>query len=506
MVLRLSARQHSRCEPVVSSITCLHVNLRILLYFARRDGRTGTMRPRMLSLRYTGTGLVTSASAIPLHRQGAAFAGPLGYQPGYASAPDVSATTFTHRVSCILLVSATVLQKVAIPGTGSSETSIPISMAVLFGMILLALVRGVLVVDGRRLAAYLLFLASTAVSFILSDSLRISMTSWIFMVVMQATFTFRFAEGKFDFQRTLRFVSSLAVFCSMVGVAQFFSQFVIDRRIAFFMDYYTPPTMLMSGFNFTIPIIWDSPILKSNGVFFAEPSFFCQFLAVGLIVELLRAARPVRLGLIGFGIICSYSGTGLMTLALFVPWYIISRRRFDLMILGGIAVLLLLTQAQSLQLSAITDRTSEFTNPNSSGFGRFVSIFLVIHEFILRDLPTLLFGRGPGSVMEYFTRLHFGAFDPTWGKIFYEYGLIGSVLYMAFFTKSYFMSRPELRVPLCFTYFFLGGYLVNSSIIIQLLVLVSLPAQSMMQKAADKQRAAVRLRGGRFPTGALPKA
>jgi hypothetical protein len=248
--------------------------------------------------------------------------------------------------------------------------------------------------------------------------------------------------------------------------------------------------MLMSGFNFMIPIIWGSPILKSNGVFFAEPSFFCQFLAVGLIVELLRAARPLRLILIGLGIVCSYSGSGLMTLALFVPWYIINRRRYDLMVFGVIAFLLLLTQAESLQLSAITDRTAEFTNPNSSGFGRFVSIFLVINEFILRDLPTLLFGRGPGSVMEFFSRLHYGAFDPTWGKVFYEYGLVGSIFYVVFFTKSYVLSRRELRVPLAFTYFFLGGYLVNSSIIIQLLVLVALPAERWSRTADTPQRSA----------------
>jgi hypothetical protein len=400
-----------------------------------------------------------------------------------------SATRLTHRLSCILLISATVLQKIAIPGTGSSETSIPISMVVLFGALLIALGRGVAVVDPWRLAAFLVFLSSTALSFIMSDSARVSMTSWIFLVVMQSTFTIRFVEGSFDFRRTMLFVSNLAIFCSAVGVAQFFSQFVVGREVAFFMEYYTPPTMLMSGFNFIIPIIWDSPILKSNGVFFAEPSFFCQFLAIGLTVELLRGARPLRLLAIGAGLVCSYSGTGLMTLGLFVPWYIISRRRYDLMVLGVIGILLLLAMSEVLQLSAITDRTSEFSNPNSSGFGRFVSIFLVIHEFILTDAWTLLFGRGPGSVMEFFSRLYYGAFDPTWGKIFYEYGLIGSILYLVFFTRSFVLSRAELIMPLGFTYFFLGGYLVNSSIIIQLLVLVVLPAEGWRRRV-DAQRPA----------------
>lgn len=406
------------------------------------------------------------------------------------------ATGLTHTLSCILLISATILQKIAIPGTGSSETSIPISMVVLFVVLLVALGRGVAVVDPWRLSAYLVFLSSTAVSFILSDSGRLSTTSWAFLVVMQSTFVLRFADGSFDFRRTMLFVSNLSVFCSLVGVAQFFSQFVVGRETAFFMEYYTPPTMLMSGFNFIIPIIWDSPILKSNGVFFAEPSFFCQFLAIGLIVELMRGARPLRLLAIGFGLVVSYSGSGLMTLALFVPWYIISRRRYDLMILGGLGLLLLLTQAESLQLTAITDRTSEFSNPNSSGFGRFVSIFLVLQDYILTDAQTVLFGRGPGTVMEYFSRLHYGAFDPTWGKVFYEYGLIGSILYLIFFTRSFVLARRELIIPLGFTYFFLGGYLVNAFIIIQLLVLVALPAEGWTRRKGPVPRP---IGAGRFP-------
>lgn len=409
----------------------------------------------------------------PLIGLGPSFAPP-GRFP--AALQGAAATQFTHRVSCLLLVSATLLQKIAIPGTGSSETSLPISLLVLAAALLSALAGGVLVVDGRRLAAYLAFLAAGAISFLVSDSLRSSVTAWIFVAALQAGFVLRFAAGRFDHARTLLFASNLAVTCAAIGIGQFFAQFAVGRDMAFFLDFYAPPGILMSGYNFLIPIIWDSPILKSNGVFFAEPSFFCQFLAIGLIVELLRAARPWRLAIIGLGLVCSYSGTGLMTLALCLPLYIVQRRRYDLMLLGLFGLLVLLSQADFLQLSAITDRTSEFTDPNSSGFGRFISIFLVIQEFILTDAKALLFGRGPGSVMEYFSRLHFGAYDPTWGKIFYEYGLVGSLWYLAFFVQSFILARRELRLPLAFTYFFLGGYLVNPAIIILLLVLVTLPA------------------------------
>jgi hypothetical protein len=408
--------------------------------------------------------------------------------PMTADARIRQASDATYRLSGFLLISGIVLQKFAVPGTGNSESSIPLTMIALFAVIFVALCKQVLVVDGWRLAAFMAFLSSAAVSLLLSNSQYLSTTSWAYMAVIQATFIFRFAEGRFDFQRIMAFVSNIAVLSSIAGVAQFFAQFAVGRQYAFFIEFYTPPTMLLSGFNFMNPIIWDSPILKSNGVFFAEPSFFCQFLAIGLIVELLRSARPLRLAILGMGIVCSYSGTGLMTLALFVPWYIVKRRRYDLIILGGVCLVILLTQAQSLQLSAITDRVDEFTNPSSSGFGRFFSIFFLLRDFIFTDLQVMLFGRGPGTVREYWSMLYYGAFDPTWGKIVYEYGVVGSFLYAIFFTKSFFMSRKELRIPLAFTYFLLGGYLANSSVVLQLLVLVAWPAVER-RKLAEAPRA-----------------
>ncbi|MBB5694969.1 hypothetical protein [Muricoccus pecuniae] len=388
---------------------------------------------------------------------------------------ETDSTNLSFRLSCLLILSGTVLQKIAIPGTGGTETAIPISTPMLLLTVVLLLLRGKLVVDGWRLTFFLMFLTSTIVSFLASDSIRLSTTSWMYLVVIQSAFVFRYTKGSFDFERLLRFTANFAFVAALLGLAQFFSQFVVGRSLAFPIENFAPATILLPGFNYIIPIVWDSPILKSNGYFFAEPSFFCQFLAIGLIVELLRGLRLLRLGVIAAGILCSYSGTGMMTLALFLPWYIISRKRYELVVIGLIGLAVVLAFGPSLHLSAITNRVSEFSSQDSSAFGRFLSIFFVLGQFIITDLWTVLFGRGPGTVMEYFNRLSYGAFDPTWGKIAYEYGLVGFVLYFTYFTRSFVLARPELRVPLGFTYLFLGGYLVNSSVVLQLLVLVSWP-------------------------------
>ena len=225
-------------------------------------------------------------SALPFAKPILASAGPhLSEARGGASSPGLT-------LCCTLLLTATVLQKIAIPGTGSSDVSIPMSMVVLFAAMAFGVLRGLLVADGWRLMAYLLFLTSTVVSLVLSPSTHTSMTSWLFLLVMQTPFIVRFARGALDVRRLYDFAAHLGFWCAIIGLGQFALQFVIGPKLVFPIETFAPASILMSGFNFIIPIVWNSPILKSNGVFFAEPSFFCQFLAIAIIVELHGTARP----------------------------------------------------------------------------------------------------------------------------------------------------------------------------------------------------------------------
>jgi hypothetical protein len=59
-------------------------------------------------------------------------------------------------------------------------------------------------------------------------------------------------------------------------------------------------------------------------------------------------------------------------------------------------------------------------------FGRAVEW---LQSVVFANDYTLLTGRGPGKVQEQFHYLSHNAFDTTWGKIVYEYGLVGSLIY-----------------------------------------------------------------------------
>ena len=112
--------------------------------------------------------------------------------------------------------------------------------------------------------------------------------------------------------------SNAAFFCgsasvaALIGVAQFVGQFVFGADIAFFLDKHLPENVTVSGYNSLIPLYWDSPVYKSNGVFFLEPSFLSQYMAVAIILELLFFSNWKRVVLYAAAMFASFSGTGMV--------------------------------------------------------------------------------------------------------------------------------------------------------------------------------------------------
>ena len=215
----------------------------------------------------------------------------------------------------------------------------------------------------------------------------------------------------------------------MLGIAQSIAQFLIGPALPFSLDLFLPGSLSLEGFNQLIPLSYGASVYKSNGVFLAEPSFFSQFLAVGVIIEVVRRCRPSRLGLYLVALLCSYSGSGLIMLAVFVPFYLVQRRQFTLLAMGGLCIVVIVLAADSLQLDALVSRAREFSNPGSSGYARFISPFVYIRDHLFADPVTLLLGRGPGTVTEHFESYYYTPFDPTWAKLIYEFGVLGCAAY-----------------------------------------------------------------------------
>jgi hypothetical protein len=369
----------------------------------------------------------------------------------------------------ITLLSAVFLQKIALPGTGGIY---PLNLLIFPAVTIAAFVAGILEVNTAAFIWYALFALVGSFSAALSSSSHVSVLSLGFLVVAQFPLVFRCVQPGESYRRVINLLSTVGCISALIGVLQFVGQFVVGVDTAFFLDTRLPASMTVTGYNSLIPLYWSSPVYKSNGFFFLEPSFFCQFLAIAVVAELLLGPRALRLFILIAGLVCSYSGTGLTMLALFLPFYFIHHghsRLIVFVILVGAALILF---GDALHLDAFTRRLSELSDVQSSGWARFLSMFTVLQNVVFANDLTAFLGRGPGTVQEQFRLLSFNAFDPTWGKVIYEYGLLGSLVYFRFFYLAFCKGPKGLRFAVGYTYLFLGGYLLNASVLMQLAALV----------------------------------
>jgi hypothetical protein len=364
---------------------------------------------------------------------------------------------------------AVFLQKIALPGTGGIY---PLSLFIFPAVTAAAFFTGILEINTTAFFWYAGFVLMGIISTALSPSPHVSVLSLGFLVVVQLPLVFRCKSPDIPYKRVLEFLSTLGCVSALIGILQFAGQSAFGLDVVFFLDKHMPESLTVVGYNSLIPLYWTSPVFKSNGVFFLEPAFFCQFLAIAVVAELLVGPRTLRLLLLAAGLVCSYSGTGLTMLALFLPFYLLRHGHSRLFFFAALTSPVVIFFGDALSLDAFTRRISEFSNVESSGWARFLSMFSVLKNVVFANDLTFFLGRGPGTVQEQFRLLSFNAFDPTWGKVVYEYGLLGALVYFRFFYVAFCRGPRGLRFAVGYTYLFLGGYLLNPSVLMQVAALV----------------------------------
>ncbi|WP_132251191.1 hypothetical protein [Methylobacterium segetis] len=373
-----------------------------------------------------------------------------------------------YRLCLAIILAITLLQKIALPGTANA---LSVTTALVPSLVLLCWLCGRLRLDSQAFVLFAIFVLAAAASFVLNAGAeKVSPASLALVCAVQSILIFRpVTQGGCRSGLSL-FRDVMALF-SVVGIAQFVLQRIVGTKLAFCVDFYFPAGMLLDKYNNIVPIYYGSEILRSNGVFFAEPAFFSQFVGLATICELLTLRRPVRLGIYAAALLCSYSGTGLITLALFGCVWTVARGQFVYVLgaLGAIGVVLLFGTA--LEIDALTSRMGEFTTPNSSGHARFVSAFTLLDRVTFSDLAATLIGKGPGTITTYYERMPFLMFDPTWAKLLFEYGLVGFISYFGFLYVTLKQANRSFLLPLLVTYLFLGGYLTDVAVISLILVL-----------------------------------
>jgi hypothetical protein len=373
----------------------------------------------------------------------------------------------------LVMLSTTVLARF---GVNAGSESLPISLAALYALLAALVLSKQSRVEGTTLLLYGTVLLAAYLSWFVNTSYatvsRSSPTSLLFLIALYLPFVMvlRGATiGASDWRWTVRAFGNVALICALAGIAQFFLQFVVKAPWLFDFSPLLPDTIRNSGtFNTQIPV---GDLYKSNGFFLREPSTFSFLMALAALLELNCDKRWRRVALFVFALLLTYSGTGLLALllGLMFPLGLKTLGRLLALVLGGTLLVVLLGDV--LNLSFTLNRIQEFGSEHSSAYIRYVAPLHVIAGSIDSNPWTALLGHGPGSIQR--TSQSFQAFDPTWAKLIFEYGLLGCTAMLALVLHALVRSRipAQVRAILFFSWLIMGGHLLSPDNVSTLYVL-----------------------------------
>lgn len=378
-------------------------------------------------------------------------------------------------VLCTPILCASLFSKFGIPGYAS--LGIGIALPLMAAALGVGILNNCVRLDPRRLGFYCITIAVLVLPQLLQAG-TFSQQSLMMLAALHIPYVMVVTRGYELATRALRFFLHIATLLSVLAIAQYFLQGFIDQSLLYPIDNLVPQEFVVQGFNAQGTIHYASTQVRATGVFMLEPSFLTQFLAIAIIAEALTSTKLLRLALYGAGILVAHAGTGMLILLIVMPFVVITRRRWDLMLLGALGATLVIAFGEVLNLDMITSRTNEFTDPNSSGFARFVGGFYMFDEMLWPNLWRALFGYGAGSFMEYTHLFTTEVADMPMTKMLFEFGLIGAGVYFTFIATCLFSSPlPKLLSLGVALSFLLNGMYVPFShgLALGLLVLTSLP-------------------------------
>ena len=346
----------------------------------------------------------------------------------------------------------------------------PISIVMIANLIALGFlaITGVLTVDRQRALWYIAAGSAAvlaAMGVLLTTNSSISLNSLLLLLVIWFTWIFRLRNpyGAALYNKLLDFFLKAVSVLAGLAIFQFFTQFV-GLHYTDWMAKWLPANYLIPNYNTSYPVSFGSSIYKANAWVILEPSFLSQFMALGIIIALLRGARIRTILLLLVGLICSLSGTGflllivgLLAIAIRQPWHL--RREI---VSGGVIalVVLLLSPASSLLL----DRLNEFGTTGTSGSSRFVEPYQDVFRYLQSSISRQFLGGGPAATRTAHLSDNPSIIYPIVSKLFGEYGIIAGLIFTAFIVISIYSRarRPVLPTVILVFLFLLSASLTQA--------------------------------------------
>ncbi len=388
-------------------------------------------------------------------------------------AAERQALNFTTAVLCACLF----VQRFGVPLGGLSVSLVgPIGL----GLAVLGLLTGALAFSTGRLIAFLALTGIAVLGMVWQSSVpssfdggsQVQSTAQFLLLTSFAVFSFAapVSEGRF-FARVNFWLAVIAV----AGIVQFAAQFVGLGLFAF--TGLLPDAILFEArYNLQIPIGFAG-LFKANGFFLVEPSVFSQFMAIGLIIEILLGKRLKYLVLFSVGLMLSVSGTGWIVLASFVVSAALGMGLRGLAIAAGTLLAAAVMALAVVQFApdladAFGERLSEVSRMGTSGHLRFITPFWLLDDVLTRAPLAALVGIGGGISEKLTMPYDYNVNTPI--KVGLEYGFPALVAYLSLFVlgaKS--PVQAGLVVPVIVLFLFTGAYQQFPPVLFLILLLVS---------------------------------
>ena len=345
---------------------------------------------------------------------------------------EPGASTWVNRLRFAVLatplVGVTLLSKFSVPPLG--EQGIGLSLLFICAALIVGSIGDCIRVEPRRLTFYAMLIGFLGLIQMLQPDL-FSISSMLLLTALHLPYVFAGSRGD-DGGRMIKFFLGLVTVFAWCGIAQYSLQFIVNARFLFPIENFVPPSLIVQHFNEQAALGYGSEVYRPNGVFLLEPSFFSQVLAVAIVAELCTLGRAGRLAVFGIALLVSYSGTGIMVLAVCLPLYGVARRRWGLLLLGLLALVVMIAMVEFLHMDRLLWRVAEFGSVRSSGFARFVGGFYLFDQFLWGDPWRMLFGYGAGAFLDYAAHSHYPVAEMALTKVVFEFGLVGALAYFGF--------------------------------------------------------------------------
>ena len=380
----------------------------------------------------------------------------------------------------------------------TSDWALPASVLGMYVLAAAMLLTGRAELDRSGAFGLAAVVGATGLSFLVNTWLEPrpyqSVTAWMLIPLSYAPFALGLVphpQAAPLWRWTLRFFVGCIVAVALAGIAQFFTQFAFNPPWLFNYLPLLPEAIRASGdWNTAHPVAtWvqsDGYWIKSNGFFLREASMFSLLLGIGIVCELVLDARRWVLALLGAGMVLSYSGSGLLCLAFALAFPLNRGTVLRTLAVAACAAVLLVALGDVLNLSYTLNRLAEFGTEGSSAYCRFVHPAVAVAQGMYMDPWAALLGHGPGSMPRMGATcvlLH----QPTYGKLLFEYGLLGALAFGALIVHALTRSGAplRLRIALGASWIFIGGNLVSSEVIVMLYLLCAAwPPRAAAPKAA----------------------